>query len=98
MDDLVTRLRHAAHCARMFSGKPLTDSDPRRIEDEAADEITALREKVASLKRLHISFDGPYTVNEDRWWLARKLLDSKSDDKEAYGIVAYHPAIVDARP
>lgn len=42
-----------------------------------------------------ISLDGPHLPNDHRVWLARQLLDSKSDDATAYNIVAFHPAISD---
>lgn len=39
--------------------------------------------------------DCPIKINDERRWLARKLMDSKLSDKEAFGIVAYHPDIKD---
>jgi len=45
-----------------------------------------------------ISVDGPHKITDQRAWLARQLMDSKNSDGEAFGIVAYHPAIRDARP
>lgn len=44
-----------------------------------------------------ISKDGPNEIDDHRYWLARQLLDSKLTKKEAYEIVAYHPAIYDCR-
>lgn len=58
-----------------------------------ADEAEA---EIARLKQLHISFDGAHTPDDQRQWLARQLLDSKHSNEEAYGIVAYHPAVGDA--
>lgn len=43
-----------------------------------------------------ISCDGPHKITDHRAWLARQLMDSKNSDEEAFGIVAYHPAIRDA--
>lgn len=43
-----------------------------------------------------ITTDGPHEINDHRRWLARQLLDSKLSEDEAYGIVAYSPAITDA--
>lgn len=40
-----------------------------------------------------ISFDGPHGIGVHRQWLARKLLDSKLNDEEAYSIVRRSPAI-----
>ena len=40
-----------------------------------------------------ISVDGPNKITDQRAWLARKLMDSKLTDGEAFGIVAYHPDI-----
>ena len=45
-----------------------------------------------------ISVDGPHKITDQRAWLARQLMDSKNSDEEAFGIVAYHPAIRGARP
>jgi hypothetical protein len=42
-----------------------------------------------------ISLDGPHKPSDHRVWLARKLLDSKLTDEEAYGIVAWFPAVSD---
>lgn len=39
--------------------------------------------------------DCPIKINDGRRWLARNLMDSKLSDKEALGIVAYHPDIKD---
>lgn len=44
-----------------------------------------------------ISTDGPHQITDDRRWLARQLLDSKLSDEEAYGIVAFAPAVKDRR-
>lgn len=44
-----------------------------------------------------ISEDGPHPITDERRWLARQLLDSKLSDAEAFGIVAFHPAVSDAR-
>ncbi len=48
-----------------------------------------------------VSKDGPIKIGDQRRWLARKLMDSKLTDEEAFGIVCYHPNISDlwkARP
>lgn len=42
-----------------------------------------------------VSKDGPIKIGDQRRWLARKLMDSKLTDKEAFGIVCYHPNISD---
>jgi hypothetical protein len=63
--------------------------DPAKFAEPAAE--------IARLKRLHISFDGPYAPGISRQWLARQLLDSKLSDEEAFGVVAFHPTITDHR-
>lgn len=47
-----------------------------------------------------VNTDGPYPQARDsqRFWLARKLMDSKMTDAEVFSVVAYHPDIMDARP
>lgn len=44
-----------------------------------------------------ITKDGPHKIGFTRRWLARQLMDSKLDDKQAFGIVHYHPAISDVK-
>jgi hypothetical protein len=43
-----------------------------------------------------ISKDGPHEISDHRRWLARQLMDSKLDEKTAFEIVAYSPAITAA--
>lgn len=71
------------------------DGECHLTEAEARQIAAALREMQRFMPT--ISFDGTNVPNEHRLWLARQLLDSKLDDEEAYGIVAYHPAITDIR-
>jgi hypothetical protein len=42
-----------------------------------------------------VSKDGTHKIGDQRRWLARKLMDSKLTDEEAFGIVCYHPDISD---
>jgi len=67
-------------------------------------EITRLRGEVERLTALAsrpivpewpISTDGPHTISILRRSMARWLMDSKLDDDEAYGCVAFHPCITD---
>lgn len=50
------------------------------------------------IREPEISRDGPHKISDTRKWLARQLLDSKLDEAEAIGIVAYSPAITDLAP
>lgn len=42
-----------------------------------------------------VAVDGPHAPGEQRFWLARNLMDSKLSDAEAFGVVAFHPDIQD---
>lgn len=42
-----------------------------------------------------VATDGPHAPGDQRFWLARKLMDSKLSDAEAFGVVAFHPDIHD---
>lgn len=53
--------------------------------------VPALRAQPPALPS--ISLDGPNLPDEHRVWLARRLLDSKLTDEEAYGIVRHSPAV-----
>lgn len=93
---LITRPRPGRYDANLTKkGKKYARVLYRR-EDALLSEIAALKGEVErSLPS--ISFDGEHAISDHRRWLARKLLDSKLDDGEAYGIAAYHPAITDLR-
>lgn len=42
-----------------------------------------------------ISGDGPNKPQGARCWLARKLMDSRLDDYEAFNVVAWHPSVTE---
>lgn len=44
-----------------------------------------------------VSTDGPHKISDTRRWLARKLMDSKLTDAEAFSIVAFHPSIAEVK-
>lgn len=69
----------------------------RIIVGALADQARALPRE-GELEPLYpISTDGPNKIGDGRRWLARKLMDSKLTEAEAYEIVAYCPSITDVR-
>lgn len=40
-----------------------------------------------------VAKDGPHKITDERCWLARKLVDSKLSDKEAFSCVRHHPDV-----
>ncbi len=96
-NDLIERLRavytKTDHRFGEFEGDCINPDGP-----EAAAHIETLAERVRELEGVStwpISTDGPHKPCEHRVWLARQLLDSKLTDDEAYGIVAFSPAVSD---
>lgn len=68
----------------------------RRVDGDNKLGAGALAEAILPFVDKHlpgISLDGPHKPDQHRVWLARQLLDSKLDDKEAYSIVCYSPAV-----
>lgn len=63
------------------------------IVEELADNFARLQAERDRAVAWPISVDGPHKITDQRAWLARQLMDSKNSDEEAFGIVAYHPAI-----
>lgn len=55
--------------------------------------LTAARAEGAAGSVGDITTDGPYPPSDSRRWLARKLLDGRLSDEEAFEIVSFHPCI-----
>lgn len=98
---LVERLlKAAAEPFGHYVGEESETLAPVHIEalNEAAAVIQAQAARIAELEGVStwpISTDGPHKPDDHRVWLARQLLDSKLDDEEAYGVVAFFPAVSD---
>jgi hypothetical protein len=88
LDPVITRLRE-------WCGKP--DRFEIQFATDLRTLLSALDDARAEIERLKgtwpIATDGPHAPGEQRLWLARQLMDSKLTDKEAFGIVCYHPDV-----
>lgn len=79
-----------------WGGVGETSRMPTADEKEQAKALRTILATLADAERepdWAVSKDGPYSISDNRRWLARKLMDSKLTEKEALSIVAFAPDI-----